>query len=110
DGEIEHPQEPDAQKSETDAAENMLRALAVADEKRNGQQIEKPAGEAFKAVLRMTELPRPMLNRQFRHAEAARVSKNRNEAVEFAVETEFLRHFGSKLLKAAVVIVQFQPG
>src|SRR5262249_5948140 len=62
------------------------------------------------SVLRMTELPRPMIDLNLADAIAACSRQHRNEAVQLAVEPYFLEHFSAIALHAAVVIVQPDAG
>ena len=69
----------------------MLRPLAETGEELDGEQVEKPFDEPRQAVFRAAELPRPMMDDHFAHAETAGGRQHRHEAVQLAVEPHFVR-------------------
>ena len=70
----------------------MLRPLAEACQKLDRQQVEKSFDESADAILRLAELPRPMVDGNLADAKAARRGQHRNEAVQFAVQPHFAKH------------------
>ena len=105
-GEIQHAQAAEQERNEADGAQQVLRPLAVADEKLHRQQIEQSLAEARDAVLRSAVLPRPMLHDDLADAKALGGGQHGHEAVQLAVEPDFVHHLAAKRLQAAVVVVQ----
>ena len=79
-------------------------------EKLDGEQIEESFDESAHAILGLAEAARPMIDRDFADAEAARRGQHRDEAVQFAVEPHLAKHLGAIALHAAIVVVQFHAG
>ena len=66
----------------------------------------RPLRQPRHAVLRLAVLSRPVLDDDFAGAEAFGRGQHRHEAVQLAVEPDFVHHLAAKGLQAAVVIVQ----
>ena len=100
------PRPPSRNASKPDRAQQVLRPLAVADHEFHGQQIEQALGQPRDAVFRFAELARPMADDDFADAKALGRREHRHEAVQLAVEPNFVHHLAAEGLQAAVVIVQ----
>src|SRR6476619_3450327 len=103
--EVGQPEPAEQETQEADAAEHVLGSMAVARQKLDGEQIEKPFDEPADAVFRFAKAPRPMVDRNFADAEAAGRRQDRDEAMQFAIEPHFAQHLRAIALHAAIVIV-----
>ena len=75
-GEPEHPQHTQREAEQTDAAQEMLRALSETGEEFHREQIEEAFNETPHAVLGVAELAGAMVDAELADLEAARRGQN----------------------------------
>src|SRR5580698_2514645 len=92
-GEVEQTADSESQRAEAEPAQNVLRSLAEAGQKRDGEQVQKAASETSHAILRAAEPPRPVMHGHLRDAKAAGICKHRDEPVQLAIEANLGGHF-----------------
>ena len=62
---IDQPRQTHGERDQAHGSQHVLRPLAEAGEKLDGQQIEETLDDAAHAVLRAAELARPVVDRDF---------------------------------------------
>ena len=109
-GQVDEDRRPEHAEDQPEPTEQMQRAVAVAADERDRQQIEEAAQVTLHPVTRAAVFARAVVDRQLGDAEAAVVGQHRDEAVQLAVEAQAVDDFGSVRLQPAVHVVQLDAG
>ncbi len=88
------------------AAEEMQRTRHVLQQEANRDQVEEDAEGARNAIMRLATLAVDVADRNLADGRAVGRSQRRNEAVQLAVERNFLDHFATIGLEGRAEVVQ----
>ena len=105
-GEVDQNQRADGEAGEAEGAEDVLGTLAEAGEEFYGEQIKKTFDEAGDAVFGMAEFAGAVRDFDLADAVAAAGGQDGHEAVQFAVELDFVEDLAAVAFHPAVVVVE----
>src|SRR5215831_7884131 len=95
---------------QTQEAEKLKRARRVIQQEFDDDQVQKYAYGAADAVVGFSALAFQVFNGNFDDSRAGGAGERRNEAVQLAVELNFLNDFAAVGLEGRAEIVQFYSG